>query len=129
MKISRLDHLVLTVKDLNRTVEFYERVLGMRRQIFGEGRIALCFGRQKINLHQQGKEFEPKAKRACPGSADLCFMMETPLDEVVAQLKAMDVQVLEGPVQRTGAVEPIMSLYIRDPDENLLELSRPFSQA
>ena len=123
MQIDRLDHLVLTVADVDRTVEFYTRVLGMRAETFGEGRRALRFGRQKINLHQAGREFEPKAARPLPGSADLCFVTDVPLDEVRQHLAACGVPVEEGPVDRTGAVGPIRSVYLRDPDANLLELS------
>ena len=123
MQIDRLDHLVLTVADIDRTVEFYTRVLGMRAETFGEGRRALRFGRQKINLHQAGREFEPKAARPLPGSADLCFVTDVPLDEVRQHLAACGVPVEEGPVDRTGAVGPIRSVYLRDPDANLLELS------
>ena len=123
MQIDRLDHLVLTVADIDRTVEFYTRVLGMRAETFGEGRRALRFGRQKINLHQAGREFEPKAARPLPGSADLCFVTDVPLEEVQQHLAACGVPVEEGPVDRTGAVGPIRSVYVRDPDANLLELS------
>jgi catechol 2,3-dioxygenase-like lactoylglutathione lyase family enzyme len=114
---------VLTVADIDRTVEFYTRVLGMRAETFGEGRRALRFGRQKINLHQAGREFEPKASRPVPGSADLCFVTDVPLEEVQQHLAACGVPVEEGPVDRTGAVGPIRSVYLRDPDANLLEVS------
>jgi catechol 2,3-dioxygenase-like lactoylglutathione lyase family enzyme len=123
MQIDRLDHLVLTVADVERTVDFYTRVLGMRAETFGEGRRALRFGRQKINLHQAGREFEPKAARPLPGSADLCFVTDVPLEEVQQHLAACGVTVEEGPVDRTGAVGLIRSVYLRDPDANLLELS------
>jgi catechol 2,3-dioxygenase-like lactoylglutathione lyase family enzyme len=119
-----LDHLVLTVRDMEATCRFYESVLGMGRVTFGEGRQALCFGRQKINLHQAGKEFEPKAGRPTPGSADLCFVAATPLDQVIARLDERGVEVLEGPVERTGAVGRIESVYFRDPDGNLIEVAR-----
>lgn len=125
MQIDHLDHLVLTVADLNATVDFYTRVLGMQAVTFGEGRQALAFGNQKINLHQAGREFEPKAERPTPGSADLCFIVATPLDEVVAQLQAHGVTPIEGPVKRTGATGPIRSVYVRDPDQNLIELANP----
>lgn len=125
MQISHLDHLVLTVADLDATVDFYTRVLGMRPVRFGEGRKALAFGNQKINLHQTGREFEPKAERPTSGSADLCFIVATPLDEAIAHLKAQGVSIIEGPVQRTGATGPIRSVYLRDPDLNLIELSNP----
>jgi len=125
MNISHLDHLVLTVDDLEATTDFYTRVLGMRAVTFGEGRKALAFGQQKINLHQAGREFEPRAGRPTPGSADLCFIVATPLDEVVAHLERQGIARVEGPVQRTGAAGPIRSVYVRDPDQNLIELSQP----
>ena len=123
MQISHLDHLVLTVADLDVTTDFYCRVLGMQAVTFGEGRKALAFGRQKINLHPAGREFEPKAERPQPGSADLCFIVSTPLDEVIEHLAQQGVAVIEGPVRRTGATGPICSVYLRDPDLNLIELS------
>ncbi len=123
MQIDHLDHLVLTVADLDATVDFYTRVLGMQAVSFGEGRQALSFGNQKINLHQAGREFEPKAERPTPGSADLCFIVATSLEQVIAHLQAQQVAIVEGPVQRTGATGPIRSLYLRDPDSNLIELS------
>ena len=124
MKIDRLDHFVLTVRDLDATVDFYTRVLGMELVTFGaQGRKALSFGSQKINLHVAGKEFEPKARTPVPGSADVCFITATPIAEVQAHLAAHGVAVEEGPVPRTGAVGPITSVYIRDPDGNLIEIS------
>ncbi|CAL62937.1 Conserved hypothetical protein, putative glyoxalase/bleomycin resistance protein [Herminiimonas arsenicoxydans] len=123
MKLDSLDHLVLTVKDIDTTADFYQRVLGMSTVVFGEGRKALAFGTQKINLHQQGREFEPKAERPTPGSADLCFLTSVPLDAVAAHFAACNIAILEGPIRRTGATGPIMSLYIRDPDCNLIEVS------
>lgn len=123
MQISHLDHLVLTVADIDATVDFYTRVLGMHRVTFGEGRRALAFGNHKINLHQVGREFEPKAERPTSGSADLCFLIATPLDEAIAHLEAQGVSIIEGPVQRTGATGLIRSVYLRDPDQNLIELS------
>lgn len=123
MNISHLDHLVLTVADIETTVDFYTRVLGMQVVTFGEGRKALTFGNQKINLHQAGYEFEPKAERPAPGSADLCFIVATSLDDVIAHLNEHGVAIIEGPVQRTGATGPIRSVYLRDPDLNLIELS------
>jgi catechol 2,3-dioxygenase-like lactoylglutathione lyase family enzyme len=122
--IDRLDHLVLTVKDVAATCRFYERVLGMDARSFGpDGRWALHFGRQKINLHQAGHEFEPKAARPTPGSGDLCFIAAVPLDAVVAQLRACGVAIEEGPVDRTGAEGEMRSVYFRDPDDNLIEVS------
>ena len=123
MKIDSLDHLVLTVKDIEATAAFYAKVMGMEIVSFAGGRKALAFGSQKINLHQQGKEFEPKANRPTPGSADLCFLSSTPLQEVMAHLSACGVSLSEGPVQRTGATGPILSVYFRDPDLNLIEVS------
>ncbi|USG66981.1 VOC family protein [Brevibacillus ruminantium] len=121
--IDRLDHLVLTVKDVEATCAFYEKVLGMTVVTFGGGRRALQFGRQKINLHQAGREFEPKADKPVPGSADLCLIASVPLEQVVAHLEACGVPILEGPVDRTGAVGKIRSVYLRDPDQNLIEIS------
>ena len=123
MKIERLDHLVLTVADLTKTCEFYERILGMETVTFGAGRKALAFGQQKINLHQAGKEFEPKAVKPTPGSGDLCFIASTPLAEVIEHLKREGIAIVEGPVPRTGATGPMQSVYFRDPDGNLIEVS------
>jgi len=123
MRIDRLDHLVLTVADVGVTVEFYARVLGMLPLTFGTGRQALAFGCSKINLHQAGKEFEPKAANPTPGSADLCLITTDPLEQVVAELTAQGVPIEEGPVRRTGATGPITSVYFRDPDQNLIEIS------
>jgi catechol 2,3-dioxygenase-like lactoylglutathione lyase family enzyme/CheY-like chemotaxis protein len=129
MKISRLDHLVLTVRDIEATCAFYHRVLGMEIVSFSDGRKALLFGAQKINLHQKGNEFEPKAEHPTPGSADLCFIAETPLAQVSAHLRSQEVAILEGPIERTGATGPITSLYFRDPDHNLIEVSNYAPQA
>ena len=118
-----LDHLVLTVRDIPTTCQFYATVLGMEAVTFGAGRTALKFGLQKINLHQAGSEFEPKAALPTPGSADLCFLTLTSIPEVIAHLQACAVPLLEGPVQRTGANGPIESVYMRDPDGNLLEIA------
>ncbi|KAI7801447.1 glyoxalase domain-containing protein 5 [Triplophysa rosa] len=123
VNISHLDHLVLTVRDLNKTTHFYSTVLGMEVITFKGDRKALSFGEQKFNLHQVGKEFEPKAKIPTPGSADLCLVTKTPLTTVAAHLKACGVTVEEGPVDRTGAVGLISSVYFRDPDDNLIEVS------
>lgn len=123
MKIDSLDHLALTVKDIETTASFYSRVLGMDIITFGGGRKALSFGTQKINLHQHGKEFEPKAKQPTPGSADLCFITSVPLPEVANHLSSCNVAVIDGPVQRTGATGKILSVYFRDPDMNLIEVS------
>ncbi len=123
MNIVQLDHLVLTVTDISATVDFYTRVLGMREIAFGAGRIALKFGDQKINLHQAGKEFEPKAKLPTPGSADLCFIAETPVEQIVEELIQANVPVEEGPMERTGAKSKLVSVYVCDPDGNLIEIS------
>jgi catechol 2,3-dioxygenase-like lactoylglutathione lyase family enzyme len=123
MRIDRLDHLVLTVADTDATTDFYTRVLGMKAVTFGAGRTALAFGQSKINLHQAGHEFEPKAHRPTPGSADLCLITTDSLDRVVEELVRHDVPIEEGPVERTGATGPILSVYFRDPDRNLIEVS------
>ena len=123
VRIDRLDHLVLTVASIDETCDFYARVLGMQVSRFGEGRTALEFGRQKINLHQVGKEFEPRAAHATAGSGDLCLVSATPLDEFIEHLNACRVAIIEGPVAKTGAIGPIRSVYFRDPDENLIEVS------
>ncbi len=119
-----LDHAVLTVRDVERTCDFYARVLGMEVITFGEGRKALRFGKQKFNLHQAGREFEPKAGAPTPGSADFCLITTTPLARVIDHLEKCGVEILEGPVSKTGATGPIESVYFRDPDKNLVEVSR-----
>ena len=123
MKIDRIDHLVLTVKSIEATCAFYERVLGMETVTYGAGRKALAFGRQKLNLHEAGREFEPKAKRPTPGAIDLCFITTSPIEEIVAHLAAVGVPVEQGPIERTGATGTIVSVYLRDPDRNLVEVS------
>lgn len=123
MRIERLDHLVLTVRDIAATCAFYQRVLGMEVVTFGEGRKALAFGQHKFNLHEAGREFEPKADQPTPGAIDLCLIAQGTLDDVIAHLKACGVPILEGPVKRTGARGPILSVYFRDPDLNLIEVS------
>jgi catechol 2,3-dioxygenase-like lactoylglutathione lyase family enzyme len=123
MKVNRLDHVVLTVASIDATVDFYTGVLGMTAVTFGGGRTALRFGTSKINLHQAGHEFEPKADRPTPGSADLCFIVDDPIEEVMRQLGAAGVAIEEGPVPRTGATGDLISCYLRDPDGNLVELS------
>lgn len=123
MRINKLDHFVLTVHDIEATCKFYTTVMGMKLQTFGEGRKALQFGQQKINLHVFGKEFEPKALKPTPGSGDLCFITDTPLEKVMEHLEKNNVSVLEGPVFRTGAVGRILSVYFRDPEGNLIEVS------
>ena len=121
--IDHLDHIVLTTRDRERCIDFYTHVLGMQHETFEDGRVAFRFGSQKINLHVAGKEFEPKADRPTPGSLDLCFIAAIPLAEVVKRLNASGVPIIEGPVRRTGAAFPILSVYVRDPDMNLVEIS------
>lgn len=123
LKMKNLDHLVLTVKNIEKTVIFYTEILGMRKEIFKGSRIALKCGKQKINLHEYKNEFEPKAKFVQPGSADLCFIIETPVEEAKEYIQNLGISIEEGIVQRTGANGAIKSIYLRDPDENLIELS------
>ncbi|WP_347279968.1 VOC family protein [Leptolyngbya sp. FACHB-60] len=125
MQIAALDHLVLTVGDISRTREFYQTVLGMTAVTFGDDRQALRYGQQKINLHQAGASFAPHAQIPTPGSADLCFLMTGSLDAAVDHLRTSGVLIIAGPVQRTGATGMLLSIYIRDPDGNLIELSVP----
>jgi catechol 2,3-dioxygenase-like lactoylglutathione lyase family enzyme len=120
--LEQFDHLVLTVANIDATVDFYTEVLGMELVRF-EGRKALRFGDQKINLHQRGHEFSPRALHPVPGSADLCFVTLTPMEEVLSYLADQKVRIEEGPVERTGAVGKLRSVYIRDPDQNLIEIS------
>ncbi|EBQ5905564.1 VOC family protein [Salmonella enterica subsp. enterica serovar Newport] len=124
MIIDRIDHLVLTVSDISTTIRFYEEVLGFSAVTFKQNRKALIFGAQKINLHQQEMEFEPKASRPTPGSADLCFITSTPINDVVSEILQAGISIVEGPVERTGATGEIMSIYIKDPDGNLIEISQ-----
>ena len=123
MDVDRIDHIVMTVKSIDATCAFYERVLGMQRVTFAGGRYALAFGRQKINLHESGREFEPKAHVAAPGTLDVCLVTTTPLADVIEHLARCDVAIIEGPVSKTGASGPIRSVYFRDPDDNLIEVS------
>jgi len=123
VNVDRLDHLVLTVASIDATVDFYTRVLGMEAVTFGTGRTALRFGTSKINLHEAGKEFEPKALRPTPGSADICLIVKDDLAKVIAELTNAGITIEEGPVDRTGATGPIVSCYLRDPDHNLIEVS------
>ena len=122
-QIKNLDHLVLTVKDIEKTVQFYTQVLGMKKEVFKGSRVALKFGNQKINLHELGNEFEPKAHNVKEGSADLCFIIDTPLNEALKHIESFGIKIEEGIVQRTGAHGTIDSIYVRDPDMNLVELS------
>lgn len=121
--IDHLDHLVLTATNAQATQDFYVRVLGMQLETFGAGRIAFTFGHQKINLHIRGHEFEPKAHQPVPGALDLCFVASIPLDQVIEHLSAANWPIIEGPIMRTGATGPIRSVYLRDPDLNLIEIS------
>ena len=123
--IKALDHLVLTVRDLEATIRFYRDGLKMEVRRFGKSgeRVALHFGVQKINLHEEGREFEPKAETSRPGSADLCFLTDQPVDELKARLEAAGLRVIEGPIERSGAAAPILSIYLRDPDGNLVEIA------
>ena len=124
--IDHVDHIVLTTRDLDACIRFYSDVLGMKLETFRtptEERLALKFGRQKINLHVWGKEFAPRAHVAAPGTLDLCFIASVPLQEVISKLNKNQVPVLEGPVKKTGALGPMNSVYVRDPDLNLIEIS------
>lgn len=124
--IDRVDHIVLTTRDLDACIGFYRDVLGMKLETFRtptEERLALKFGQQKINLHVWGREFTPRAHVAAPGTLDLCFIASTSLEKVVEKLKAKNVPILEGPVKKTGALGPMSSVYVRDPDLNLIEIS------
>ncbi|MEO8038790.1 MAG: VOC family protein [Betaproteobacteria bacterium] len=121
--IDRIDHVVLTVRSIAATTDFYRRTLGMSVVKFAGGRVALGFGQQKFNLHEAGHEFEPKADRPAPGSADFCLVTATPIADVIAHLKREEVEILEGPVDRTGAIGRLLSVYFRDPDLNLVEVA------
>jgi catechol 2,3-dioxygenase-like lactoylglutathione lyase family enzyme len=123
VQIDRIDHMVLTVADIGETCDFYGRVLGMEKIVFAGGRVALGFGSQKINLHPAGNEYDPRAKNPVPGSADFCLISETPIGDVIAHLGACGVNIIEGPVAKTGAVGALTSVYFRDPDDNLVEVS------
>ena len=124
-KITAIDHLVLTVADIDVTCLFYEHILGAQPIIFGENRRALQIGQQKINLHPRTNAFTPKAQNPTPGSADLCFLSETPLAEWLAHFETCGIEIIAGPVSRTGAMGPIESIYFYDPDGNLIEIARP----
>jgi len=121
--IHHLDHLVLTTRDKQKCIHFYTQVLGMTLETFAEGRVAFKFGEQKINLHEYGKEFLPKAALPTPGSLDLCFIADVSINQIMSQLAQHGVLIEEGPVRRTGANWPILSVYVRDPDQNLIEIS------
>lgn len=123
MNITQLDHLVLTVKNIKATCNFYSNILGMELIEFGDNRKALKFGNQKFNLHEVGKEFEPKADKPTSGAIDFCLISDTPLEEIISHLRKYNISIEEGPIERTGATGAIISLYIRDPDKNLIEIS------
>lgn len=123
MEIDGIDHFVLTVHDINETCKFYSRVFGMQVVTFEGGRRALLFGNQKINLHEAGKELEPKALHPTAGSGDVCFITRIPLEHVIDRIRSCGVEIVDGPVRRTGAVGPIESIYVRDPDGNLIEIA------
>jgi catechol 2,3-dioxygenase-like lactoylglutathione lyase family enzyme len=118
-----IDHIVLTVSNIDKTCEFYSTVMDMEVISFNNGRKALKFGIQKINLHEKGNEFDPKAAVPMPGSADMCFITKTPIEEIIIKIEDNGINILEGPILRTGAAGPINSIYIRDPDGNLIEIS------
>ena len=126
--IDHLDHLVLTTIDADACIDFYTRVLGMRLETFAGGRQALRFGNQKINLHRRGQEYEPKAHLPVPGALDLCFIADRPLAAVIEHLRESGWPIVEGPVDRTGATGGLRSIYLRDPDLNLIEVSEPLTQ-
>ena len=126
--IDHIDHIVLTTRDTAGCIRFYTEVLGMKLESFRtptEERLALKFGNQKINLHEWGREFSPRAHVAVPGSLDLCFIAAVPLDDVIARLRTLKVEIIEGPTTKTGAVSKLRSVYVRDPDLNLVEISEP----
>ena len=127
MKIQQLDHLVLTVRDIQTSIDFYTQVLGMLAISFSQNRKALKFGQQKINLHLAGNEFLPHANQPCPGSADLCFIVDSSIEDIQKELAEKNIAIESGPVERTGATHKLISVYIRDPDKNLIELSNKLS--
>jgi len=121
--IDHIDHIVLTTRDLDGCLRFYTDILGMKLEKFAEKRLALKFGRQKINLHEWGQEFEPRAHVAAPGTLDLCFIASVPLEKIIQRFNEKKIPILEGPVKKTGAMGPMQSVYVRDPDLNLVEIS------
>ena len=126
MKIQQLDHLVLTVQNIQASIHFYTDVLGMQLVEFSDNRKALKFGKQKINLHQAGNEFSPHAALPTIGSADFCFIVDTSIEETIRQLESKQIDIESGPIERTGATHKLISVYIRDPDNNLIELSEKY---
>jgi catechol 2,3-dioxygenase-like lactoylglutathione lyase family enzyme len=127
VEVEQVDHLVLTVRDIDATCAYYSSVLGMKVVEFAGGRKALSFGSQKINLHRCGSEFRPHAAKPTPGSADICLLTSMSIDDVVHHLHEHRVEIIEGPVNRTGAAGEIVSVYLRDPDGNLLEIANRLS--
>lgn len=123
MEVNKIDHLVLTVQDIGETLEFYQKVLGMEHVVFGEGRVALKFGNHKLNLHEAGNEYEPKALHPVPGSVDLCLITQTPLNDAIQHIESCGVVIIQGPVIRTGACGSLSSIYFRDPSGNLIEVA------
>ena len=123
MKIRHIDHLVLTVKDIHASCRFYTTVLGMEEVSFGQGRKAVVFGNQKINFHQHGQELEPRALHPKRGSGDLCFITDDSISDVIEHIQSCRIEIIEGPVARTGTQGPMTSIYIRDPDQNLIEIA------
>ena len=126
--LKSIDHIVLSTRDLDKCIDFYTRVLGMKLEHYGQGRVALRFGDHKFNVHPPGFKASIRARRPTPGSLDLCFLADRPLDEVIARLKQHRIPIEEGPVVRTGARFEIRSVYVRDPDDNLIEISEPADQ-
>ena len=126
--LKSIDHIVLSTRDLDKCIDFYTRVLGMKLERYGQGRVALRFGDHKFNVHPPGFKASIRARRPTPGSLDLCFLADRPLDEVIARLKQHRIPIEEGPVVRTGARFAIRSVYVRDPDDNLIEISEPADQ-
>ena len=126
--LKSIDHIVLSTRDLDKCIDFYTRVLGMKLERYGQGRVALRFGDHKFNVHPPGFKASIRARRPTPGSLDLCFLADRPLDEVIARLKQHRIPIEEGPVVRTGARFEIRSVYVRDPDNNLIEISEPADQ-
>ncbi len=124
MKVSHLDHLVLTVKDVKASCAFYTKVLGMQEVTFDKNRNAVVFGNQKINFHQHGEEFEPKALHPMPGSDDMCFITTDSLDDVIHHFSDCGIEIIDGPVERTGALGSMMSIYVHDPERNLIEIAK-----
>jgi len=123
MKIKNIDHFVLTVRNIERTISFYTKILGMQKEVFGQKRFSLKYGDQKINLHEYENEIKPKANKPFPGSADLCFITKTPLDEAISHVTCLGIEIELDPVERTGAKDPLLSFYFRDPDKNLIEVA------